>query len=55
MKEKSLKERIQRLEDIHEIQNLMGRHEYYHSAGMHKEELEELFAQKIPPRLYTPS
>ena len=48
MKEKSLKERIQRLEDIHEIQNLMSRHEYYHSAGMHKEEIEELFAQKTP-------
>jgi hypothetical protein len=48
MKGESLKERIQRLEDIHEIQNLMGRHEYYHSAGMHKEEFEELFAQKTP-------
>ena len=27
-KKKTLEERIQRLEDIHEIHNLMGRYEY---------------------------
>ena len=48
MAEKSLEEMIQRLNDIHEIQNLMSSHEYYHQAGMHKEELEQLFARKTP-------
>jgi len=47
MTKKSLEERIQRLEDIHEIQNLMGRYEYLHTAGLH-EETAELFAKKTP-------
>jgi hypothetical protein len=47
MAKKSLEERIQRLEDIHEIQNLMGREQFMHTAGMHRETL-ELFAQKTP-------
>ncbi|MFC1908395.1 nuclear transport factor 2 family protein [Chloroflexota bacterium] len=47
MTPKSLEERITRLEDIHEIQNLMSRYEYYHSAGM-LEETVQLFAQKTP-------
>jgi len=29
MSKKSLEERVQRLEDIHEIQNAMSRHGYY--------------------------
>ncbi len=48
MSKKSLEERVQRLEDIHEIQNAMSRHGYYHSAGMHREELENIWAQKTP-------
>ena len=44
---KSLEERIQRLEDIHEIQNLFSRYEYYHTADM-QEETVELYAQKAP-------
>ena len=32
-KKKTLEERIQRLEDIHEIHNLMGRYEYLISGG----------------------
>jgi len=47
MSRKSLEERVQRLEDIHEIQNLMGRYEYLHTAGLH-EETAELFAKKTP-------
>lgn len=48
MTEKSLEEMVQRLNDIHEIQNVMSLHEYYHTAGMHKEEVEEIWAQETP-------
>jgi len=47
MAKKSLEERIQRLEDIHEIQNLASRYQYLQTAGLH-EETAELFAQKTP-------
>ena len=47
MASKSLEERIQRLEDIHEIQNLMGRNQYKHTAGMHRETA-EAFALDTP-------
>lgn len=43
----SLEERIQHMEDVHEIQNLMGKYVFYHMAGLHKETA-ELFAQKTP-------
>ena len=48
MAEKTLEEQIRRLNDIQEIQNVMSLHEYYHTAGMHKEEVEEIWAQKTP-------
>ena len=48
MAEKTLEEQVRRLNDIHEIQNVMSLHEYYHTAGMHKEEVEEIWAQKTP-------
>jgi len=44
---KSLEERIQRLEDIQEIHNLMGRYEYLASGGMF-EDILELYAEKTP-------
>ena len=47
MAKKSLEERIERLEDIHEIQNLMSKYEYFHTAGWH-DETAELFATKTP-------
>jgi hypothetical protein len=47
MKEKSLKERLERMEAVHEIQNIMGRYEYLLSAAM-GEELVNLFAGKSP-------
>jgi hypothetical protein len=47
MAEKSLEERIERLEAVHEIQNLMGRYSYYHTAGM-QEETAELWAKHTP-------
>jgi len=47
MVKKSMEARMQRIEDIHEIQNLMGRYEYYHTADM-QEETVELYAQKTP-------
>jgi hypothetical protein len=48
MAEKSLEEMVRRLNNIHEIQNVMSRHEYYHTAGLHKEELEQIWAQRTP-------
>ena len=47
MAEKSLEERIQRLEAVNEIQNLMSRYEYLHTAGLH-EKTAEMFAKKAP-------
>ena len=40
MAAKSLEERIQHMEDVHEVQNLMSRYSYYHTAGMQKETVE---------------
>ena len=48
MAEKSLEEKVQRALDYQEIQNVMSKHCYYHSAGMHREELENIWAQKTP-------
>lgn len=47
MGKKSLEERVQRLEDIHEIQNLFSRYEYLHTADM-QEETVDLYAQNAP-------
>lgn len=38
--------RIQRLEDIHEINQIMGRRAYYHSAGRHDLEMSELWSTR---------
>jgi hypothetical protein len=55
MDKKGLEERIQRLEkniqhllDIHKIQNLMGRYEYLHTAGMNVELVDGCFALRTP-------
>lgn len=51
MAEKTLeqwKKAAQRAADILEIQNVMGKHEYYHAVGKHKEEIDELWAHKTP-------
>ena len=48
MAKKSLEERIQRLEDIHEIHNLMGRYQYFISGGKGVETVDQLFAKKTP-------
>ena len=47
MTAKSLEERIERLEAVHEIQNLMSRYSYFLSAGM-QEETAELWAKNAP-------
>lgn len=47
MAKMSLEERVERIEAVHEIQNLVGRYSYLHTAGM-QEETVELFAQKTP-------
>ena len=47
MVKKNLEERVARLEDLHQIQNLMGKMMYLLSAGMN-EEIVELYAHKTP-------
>jgi hypothetical protein len=41
----TLEQKVQRLIDVHEIQNLMSRYEYLHAANLHLESV-ALFAQK---------
>ena len=48
MATKSLEERVQRVEDILEIQNLMGTYPYYGMAGLHWERNENMWAKKAP-------
>jgi SnoaL-like domain len=43
----SIEDRIARLEAVHDIQNLMGRYSFWHTANMHRECL-SLFAMKTP-------
>ncbi|OGO17334.1 MAG: hypothetical protein A2Z02_04930 [Chloroflexi bacterium RBG_16_48_7] len=45
MTNNNLDERIQRLEDIHEIGNLMGRYSYFRTAGLY-EPILEMFARE---------
>lgn len=52
MATKSLEQRIQRVEDILEIQNLMGKYPYYGMAGMLWEEKDQSWAKKVPVRIY---
>jgi hypothetical protein len=47
MAEKSLAERIQRLEDVHEISNLVNRYESKLVGGLY-DDVVEMFAQKTP-------
>ena len=46
MATKSVEERLQRIEDILEIQNIMGKYPYYVMAGMQAEIGEKFFAKK---------
>jgi len=39
---------VQRLSDLHQIQNIMSRHAWYYSSGQHARELNELFAMNEP-------
>lgn len=45
--EPALAARLARLEAVHQIQNIMGRYSFLHTAGMHKES-GDLFALKTP-------
>lgn len=44
---RTIEERLERLEAIHEVQNLMGRYAAYHSAGREEERM-NLFALSTP-------
>jgi hypothetical protein len=47
MTDLSLEQRVARMEAVHEIENVMGRYSYWHTANMHRECL-ALFALKTP-------
>jgi hypothetical protein len=53
MKEMTLEQKVQRALDYQEIQNVMSKHMYYHGAGLHKEELRKIWAQKTPGVTWT--
>jgi hypothetical protein len=46
-------QKIQRLLDIAEIQNVAGMHEYYHNCLMHGQEVEAIWAKKTPGLMWT--
>ncbi|MBO3682261.1 nuclear transport factor 2 family protein [Streptomyces sp. NEAU-YJ-81] len=50
----TLERRVQRLEDIHAINQLMSRRAYLHSAGMHAREIEECWAKETPGVIFEP-
>ena len=39
---------LQRVRDAQEIQNVFSKHEYYHLAGRHGDEMDAIWAQKTP-------
>ena len=47
MADMSLEARLERMEAVHQIQNLMGRYSYFHTAGM-QAETAELWAKHTP-------
>jgi hypothetical protein len=47
MAKRTLEQELDRLKAYNEVQNLMGKYEFYHSAGMHQPTA-ELFARKDP-------
>jgi hypothetical protein len=52
MAAKTVEERLQRIEDILEIYNLMGRYPYYGMASLHWEDKDKTWAKKVPVRIY---
>jgi len=52
MKGKTFEERLQRIEDVQQIQNIMGRYAYYIMAGMQRHLGELLFARRPDTRVY---
>jgi hypothetical protein len=46
MMESSLERKVQRALDIAEVQNVMSKHAYYHGAGRHLEELEDIWVKE---------
>lgn len=48
MAKMSLGERIRRLDDVSQIENMMGRYERMHTAGLHAENVERHWARTTP-------
>ena len=54
MNDMTLEARVQRLEDIEAINQLMSRRAYIHSAGMHRVELEQCWVRQTPDPTFEP-
>jgi hypothetical protein len=54
MSDMTLEARVQRLEDIEAINQLMARRAYIHSAGMHARELDECWVKETPDPTFEP-
>ncbi|WP_406482319.1 nuclear transport factor 2 family protein [Streptomyces sp. NBC_01615] len=46
--ELTAEQKIQKVLDIHEVQNVMSRHAYYHGLGKNAEELEAIWVKETP-------
>jgi hypothetical protein len=46
--EMTLEQKIQRVLDVQEIENVMSKHAYYHALGRHEEELDTIWVKKTP-------
>lgn len=46
MKESTLEQKVQRALDITEVQNVMSKHAYYHGAGRHLQELQDIWVRE---------
>jgi hypothetical protein len=46
MQEWSLEQKVQRVLDIAEVQNVMSKHAYYHGAGHHLQELKDIWVRE---------
>lgn len=52
MKEASLEQKVQRALDYLEIQNVMAKHVFYYSAQRQQDELDNIWAKKVPDIAY---
>jgi len=46
IQELTLEQKVQKALDVQEVQNVMGRHAYYHQVGYHLKELQEIWVKE---------